>query len=176
MSHSNGYSASEAALGGMPNLAVLIKRRIVNMEHVGRIAKWSIVGLVIALVAIQLVPINRTNPPVETEVPASAEVRSVLRRACYDCHSNETRWPWYTRIAPASWLIAKDVSGGREELNFSTWDRLSAADQAEAISKSWETVAEGEMPPWFYLPLHREARLSADDRELLRAWAASAGR
>lgn len=145
------------------------------MRFVVRIAKWSIVALVLALVAIQLVPIDRTNPRVETEVPASTEVRSVLRRACYDCHSNETRWPWYTRIAPASWLIARDVSEGREELNFSTWDRLSAEDRAEAIRKSWETVDDGEMPPWFYLPLHPEARLSADDRALLRAWAASAG-
>lgn len=145
------------------------------MRFAVRIAKWSIVVLVIALVAIQLVPVDRTNPPVGTEVPASAEVRSVLRRACYDCHSNETRWSWYTRIAPASWLIARDVSEGREELNFSTWDRLSAEDRAEAIRKSWETVDEGEMPPWFYLPLHPEARLSADDRALLRAWAASAG-
>ncbi len=145
------------------------------MRFAVRMAKWSIVALVVALVAIQLVPIDRTNPPVETEVPASVEVRSVLREACYDCHSNETRWPWYTRIAPASWLIAKDVSEGREELNFSTWDGLSAEDQAEAIRESWETVDEGEMPLWFYVPLHPEARLSADDRALLRAWAASAG-
>jgi hypothetical protein len=156
-------------------LSVLLEGRIADMRIVARIAKWSILALVIALVAIQLVPIDRTNPPVETEVPASAEVRSVLRRACYDCHSNETKWPWYTRIAPASWLIAKDTSEGREELNFSTWDRLSAGDQAEAIRKSWETVDEGEMPPWFYLPLHPEARLSADDRVLLRDWAASVG-
>ena len=139
-----------------------------------RIAKWSFWHW--------SSPLSRSNwcrrtdeSPIGTEVPAGAEVRSVLRRACYDCHSNETRWPWYTRIAPASWLIAKDVSQGREELNFSTWDRLSAEDQAEAIRESWESVVDGEMPPWFYLPLHPDAHLSADDRALLRAWAASAG-
>ncbi len=90
------------------------------MKYMRRIAKWTIAVLIIALVAIQLVPVDRTNPPVETEVPATVEVRSILRRACYDCHSNETVWPWYTRIAPISLLVARDVHEGREALNLST--------------------------------------------------------
>ena len=140
-----------------------------------RIAKWTIAVLVIALLVIQVVPVDRTNPPVETEVPAAAEVREVLRRACYDCHSNETVWPWYSRIAPVSWLVAHDVHEGREELNFSTWNRLTTRDQVKALHESWEKVEEGEMPLWFYLPAHPEARLSSQDRSVLHAWSLSMG-
>ncbi|MDQ2931377.1 MAG: heme-binding domain-containing protein [Gemmatimonadota bacterium] len=131
--------------------------------------------LIIVLGAVQLVPVDRTNPPVETEIPATAQVRSVLRRACYDCHSNETVWPWYSRIAPVSWLVAHDVHDGREELNFSTWNRYTTEQQLKKLKKSGNEVAEGEMPPSIYFPLHPDARLSADDRALLRAWAQAVG-
>lgn len=132
-------------------------------------------ALVLVLVAIQLVPVDRTNPPVESEVDAPAEALSVLRRACYDCHSNETRWPWYARIAPVSWLVARDVREGRAELNFSTWNRLDARRRAKLAQESFEEASEGEMPPWFYLPLHPEARLSQADLAALGAWARAAG-
>ncbi len=138
-----------------------------------RFVVLSFTVLTLAFLGIQLVPVERKNPPVETEVPASEEVRSILRRACYDCHSNETRWPWYSRIAPVSWLVARDVHEGREELNFSTWNRLSTKKQVEALHESWETVEEGEMPPWYYLPPHPDARLSARDRTALRDWSRS---
>ncbi len=145
------------------------------MKHVRRIAKWVLAVLIVALGAIQLVPVDRTNPPVETEAPATAQVRSVLRRACYDCHSNETVWPWYSRIAPVSWLVAHDVKEGREKLNLSTWNRYTTKEQLKKLKESWEEVAEGEMPPWMYLPPHPDARLSADDRALLRAWSQDVG-
>jgi hypothetical protein len=140
-----------------------------------RIVSWTLGVLAVVLVAIQLVPVERTNPPVEEEVDAPEEVVQVLRRACYDCHSNETVWPWYSRVAPASWLAVRDVTKGREELNFSTWNRLSTRERVEAMQESWEEVEEGEMPPWFYLPPHPEALLSPEDRELLRRWAESRG-
>jgi len=145
------------------------------MKHIEmrRIAKWGVVATIIAIGAIQLVPVDRTNPPVETEVPADAEAGAVLRRACYDCHSNETVWPWYSRIAPVSWLVARDVREGREELNLSTWNRYTTKQQIKKLKESWEEVAEGEMPPWLYLPPHPDARLSAGDREVLRAWSRS---
>jgi len=138
-----------------------------------RIAKWALALLALALVVIQFVPVEHTNPPVESEVPASPEVRSVLRRACYDCHSNETVWPWYSRIAPVSWLVANDVEEGREELNFSTWNRLTTKRQIKLLHEAWEMVEEEEMPLWFYLPLHPEARLSTEDLSLLREWSQS---
>ena len=137
----------------------------------GRVLKWSGVILAVVFVIIQFIPVDRSNPPVEAEVPASPEVRQVLRRACYDCHSNETVWPWYSRVAPVSWLVARDVHEGREHLNFSTWNRISTQDQVEALHESWEEVAEGEMPLWLYLPPHPEARLTDRDRASLRSWA-----
>ena len=122
-------------------------------------------GLLV-FVVIQVVPYGRshTNPPV-TKEPAwpSARVRELADRACFDCHSNQSRWPWYSHVAPMSWLVQRDVDEGREHLNFSEWDRPQrhAKDAAEEL-------AEGEMPPWFYLPLHAEARLSdAEKAELI---------
>jgi hypothetical protein len=131
--------------------------------------------VLVLFVLAQLVPISRTNPPVEEEVAAPAEVRAVLERSCYDCHSHATRWPWYARVAPASWLLAYDVSEGREHLNFSTWNRYDAEERAENLDEIDEMVSEGEMPPWFYLPLHVEASLSQADKATLRAWTGRSG-
>ena len=135
-----------------------------------RIGKWLAAVLAILFGVIQLVPVERTNPAIEEEVPAPVDVHSVLKRACYDCHSNETVWPWYSRIAPASWQIAQDVREGRAAVNFSTWNRLGTEEQSEAMLATWEEVAEGEMPPSLYLPLHPEANLSEADRAILREW------
>ena len=145
------------------------------MRNGRRIAKWSTASFVLALLVIQIVPVSRTNPAVESEVPASAEVRALLRRACYDCHSNETVWPWYSHVAPVSWLVASDVSEAREKLNFSTWNRRTPAQQTKAIQRCWREVERGDMPLWFYLPMHPKARLSEEDRSILRQWADSAG-
>lgn len=129
-----------------------------------------LVGGAIALVGAQVIPVSRTNPPVEAEVPASPEVRQILRRACYDCHSNETVWPGYAYVAPFSWLIASDVNRGRNHVNFSTWNRYSPADRAEHLADVWDEVSQGEMPLAIYLPLHPEARLSDADKAALEAW------
>ena len=141
--------------------------------------RWLIglvVLLVIALVGIQFVPIERHNPPVALDIPTSPEVKAVLKQSCYDCHSHETVWPWYSRIAPVSWLVAKDVLAGRDELNFSTWDQYSVKEQVKKTHESWEEVAEGEMPPWFYIAAHRKASVSTGNRTVLREWARIARR
>ena len=127
-------------------------------------------GIGVVFLAFQLVPIDRENPPVETEVSAPPEVRQVLERACYDCHSNESQWPWYGYVAPASWLVAYDIEEAREHMNFSTWNRYDREEQLHLIEEVWEEVDEGEMPPFFYTPLHSHANLDANDRDLLRAW------
>jgi hypothetical protein len=127
----------------------------------------------VALVAIQFVPVPRSNPPVETEVPAPAPVREILKRACYDCHSHETRWPWYSRVAPVSWLVAHDVDEAREHVDFSAWNRYDPPKRAKQLEEIWEEVEEGEMPLWFYVLLHPEARLSDEDRAVLRRWTQS---
>jgi hypothetical protein len=136
--------------------------------------KWVTVSglfVLVALMASQLVPVETGNPPVTGDIPTSPAVKAILRRACYDCHSNEVKWPWYSRIAPVSWLLARDVRRGRAELNFSTWDRYSTQQRVKKLRESWEEIAVGEMPPWFYLPVHRDARMTAEDRALLRQWA-----
>ena len=143
------------------------------MKQFGRLVKWAGLAFCVAFIAIQLAPVNRTNPPVQGDFRGSAEVVSALRRACYDCHSNETVWPWYSRVAPLSWVIAYDVNKGRAALNFSTWNQFSPERQAEAMKESWEEVAKRKMPTWYYVALHPEARLSANDQSLLRAWSGS---
>jgi hypothetical protein len=137
-----------------------------------KILVWGAAALGVALVAIQLVPTARAeNPVVEEEVVAPAEVMDVLRRSCYDCHSNETRWPWYTAVAPAKWLVHHDVLEGREHLNFSTWNRYDAEERAEKLEELVEEVDEGKMPPWFYTPLHPGSGISEADRAVLAGWA-----
>ncbi len=140
------------------------------MKNVKQVLSWSGITLLAMLVIVQLVPIDRTNPPVGAEVPAPPAVRAVLRRACYDCHSNETVWPWYSRVAPVSWLIASDVHEGRGKMNFSAWNQLPATRQEKLLRKCWGEIAEGEMPPWYYLLVHANAQLSAEDRSTLQAW------
>ena len=128
-------------------------------------------GLVAAFALAQLVPVERTNPPAEAEIVAPPEMRALLRRACYDCHSGETAWPWYAWVAPVSWLIAHDVNDGREELDFSRFESYDAAKQRKKLRESAKEVEEGEMPLWYYVLLHPGARLGAGERQRLVTWA-----
>ncbi len=127
---------------------------------------WQSLSVLVVLgVAIQLVPYGRahTNPPVRRE-PAwdSPTTRELAVRACYDCHSNQTTWPWYASLAPGSWLIQRDVEDGRRKLNFSEWDR----PQREARKVNRE-VGRGQMPPWYYVLLHAQAGLSDGEKQTL---------
>lgn len=122
----------------------------------------------IALLFIQLIPYGRdhSNPPVISEPRwDSADTRALAKRACFDCHSFETAWLWYSRVAPVSWLVQYDVDEGRSELNFSDWRH--GAREGERAGKIAKEVTEGEMPPLVYLLAHPEARLSeAEKRQL----------
>jgi hypothetical protein len=129
------------------------------------------VVLALVFVGIQFVPAGRTNPPATSPLAAPEPVLAVLRRACFDCHSNETRWPWYAYVAPVSWLVVHDTDEGREHLNFSTWGTLKPTAQSSKASECVEEIEEGEMPLAPYLWMHSEARISAADLEVLRAWA-----
>ena len=131
--------------------------------------------VIILLIAIQFVPVNKINPPVTGEIKAPENVMQILRTSCYDCHSNEVKWPWYSNIAPASWLVAYDVKEAREHINFSEWQSYSAEDKADDIEEIWEEVKEGEMPLWYYLILHSEAELSENDKVILKDWVDSGG-
>lgn len=139
-----------------------------------RLKKFAI-GLTALLVVIQFVPIRGTNPPVGGEPQMSPEVREVLSRSCFDCHSNRTVWPWYSRVAPLSWWIVHHVDEGREHLNISTWETLSPEDQKDALEEVVEDVQEGEMPLGSYVVGHPKARLSDRDKQLLIDWARGQG-
>lgn len=132
------------------------------------------IGAVALLILIQLVPFGRqhTNPPVVQEPNwDSPQTRQLAVRACFDCHSNETVWPWYSNIAPVSWLVQNDVNEGRGRLNFSEWGRGETE-----IDEVGEVVRRGEMPPSYFVMLHPDARLTAAEQEaLIRGLMATAG-
>jgi Haem-binding domain len=128
-------------------------------------------GLIIFLIVLQFVPAERINPPEHGEFTAPADVQTILRRACYDCHSNETNWPWYSEIAPASLLMARDVKEGRREVNFSLWAKYDERRRTRKVKEIANEVDKGDMPPWYYVPLHPDAKLSAADRQLIITWA-----
>ena len=133
----------------------------------GRLAIRGFGGLLVLLVLIQLVPYGRdhANPPVQAE-PAwdSPQTRTLFYRACGDCHSNQTTWPWYSNVAPISWLVAHDTLDGRRSFNVSEWGRpRNKGDEAAKETR------RGSMPPWFYTPLHPDARLTQAEQQTLIA-------
>lgn len=132
-----------------------------------RVLILGFVAVIGGFLLIQIVPYgrNHNNPPVTSE-PAwnNPQTRELAQQACFDCHSNETVWPWYSNIAPVSWLVQHDTEDGRRQLNFSTWNEGGKGRELEEIT---EVVAEGEMPPAMYLIMHPEARLTAAEKQAL---------
>ena len=133
-------------------------------------------GLLVFLVLAQFVRIDKTNPPVEQEknfaniVNAPANITSMLKKSCYDCHSYETKYPWYTNIAPVSWWIKGHINEAREELNFSEWASYSDKRKKHKLEECGEMIGEGDMPLRAYLWQHSEARLSDAQRTELVNW------
>lgn len=128
-----------------------------------------LLGVVVLLVAAQFVPYGRNHTnPTATGGPLwpDQHTRSLAKRACFDCHSNQTAWPWYTRIAPISWLSQWDVARGRGAFDFSEWDKRPHDSTSAALARA---VRNGSMPPWFYLPLHPSAELTASEKATLAA-------
>ena len=127
---------------------------------------YAVAGVVVVAAGIQLVPVERTNPPAdptgsfEAVAAPAPEVAALVGKACKDCHSNETVWPGYSRIAPASWLVARDVQQGRARLNLSEWRLLSPEMSRLRIQAMCEEARDGEMPPLQYRLIHSDARLS----------------
>jgi len=120
---------------------------------------------------MQLIPIQRNNPKTDSslEIKAATNVKAIFKRSCYDCHSNETKWPWYSNIAPMKWFIARDVDVGRQWLNFSVWESYDEKKKKK-LKKMIFTAIELAMPLGMYLQAHPEAKLSTKDRETIRNW------
>ncbi len=134
------------------------------------LVKKLLIGAAALFVVIQLVPVDRTNPPVTARLETPPAVDAVLRRSCYDCHSNETTWPWYSYIAPVKFLVAQDVRRGRELINFSTWNDDPEPIRVGNAELVWEEVEDGEMPMGVYTVMHPDAKLSDADKAVLREW------
>lgn len=117
---------------------------------------------------IQLIPVYRTNPPVISDCDAPPDVKLILKRSCYDCHSYETIWPFYSYIAPVSWLVARDVDKGRKELNFSDWQEFR--NDGKIRNEILEEIDKGEMPLPMYVMAHPEAKLSETNIAVIRQW------
>ena len=132
--------------------------------------KKVLIALVIIFVGIQFIPVERTNPQVKSEIDASPEVKAIFKKACYDCHSNETKWIWYSKVAPVSFLIADDVKSGRRHLNFSEWD---VDKETKAKDEIWDEIRNEDMPLWSYRIMHSEAKLTQEEKNVIRNWAES---
>jgi hypothetical protein len=142
-----------------------------------KIFRWTAISFAVLFIGLQLVRPAKTNPAIdearrlEQHIQMSAEVKATLKRACYDCHSNETIWPWYSQVAPVSWFVIDHVNHGRSHLNFSDWSRLDRQEQAKMLEGIQETVEGGQMPLASYLLAHSEAKLSPEDKRLIGGWA-----
>ena len=139
--------------------------------------KWILGAFVVVFAVLQLTNPPRTNPaaPAGDDVmatnPPPQQIATILQGACYDCHSDKTRWPWYAHVAPMSWLLASDVRNGRRHVNFSEWPH----GDADRAARLWEDIRDevdyNDMPPVQYKLMHPPARLTAAQRQELIQWA-----
>ena len=146
------------------------------MKRVWKIFRWLvIIGFGLFLIA-QFIRPAKTNPvadpslAIESHVQVDSRVAGILDRSCNDCHSNKTRWPWYSHVAPVSWFVIDHVNVGRSELNFSEWGSYNRRDQDGKLRQICREVTNGAMPLSSYTPMHAGSELSADDVITLCDW------
>lgn len=145
-----------------------------------KVLRYTLMGLAALLILVQFVP--NELPEVAPENPADllkgdwvqADVAQLLKTSCYNCHSNETDYPWYSYVAPSSWLVARDVRKARKELNLSTWTNLDVTDKLSKLDDISEEVGEGNMPLPIYTFMHPSAKLSEQQRQLIVQWTETA--
>jgi hypothetical protein len=115
---------------------------------------------------------DRSNPSINGDLSAPPVVKDAIERACYDCHSNQTRWPWYSAVAPFSWWIHHEVEAGRMRLNFSSWTDYASdpGTEDQKLDEAARLIASGAMPPWYYRAMHRQARLTLAERVAITRW------
>src|SRR6266481_4758170 len=142
-----------------------------------RIFRWVFITLVCAFVAIQFIRPAKTNPAIdptqtiESRLQVSPQAEAILDRSCNDCHSNKTRWPWYSNVAPVSWLVISDVDQARINMNLSEWGKRDRDRQSKKLQQMCDEVTDGAMPLSVYTPMHPGSKLSADDVKTLCDWA-----
>ena len=135
--------------------------------------KKILLAIVALLVLIQFIRIDKTNPEVVlkndfiTVTNPPENIATILKTSCYDCHSNESKYPWYTNISPIAWWVKHHINEGREELNFSEWATFTDKRKKHKLEECFEMVEEAEMPLESYLITHGEAKLSATQKEEL---------
>ena len=132
--------------------------------------KKILIAVIIILVGIQFIPVERTNPPVTQDIHPPENVALILKTSCYDCHSNETIWPWYSYVAPVSFLVSGDVHNGRKRLNFSEWDRYDVKRRNKKMDGILELVEKGVMPLSIYTTMHSDAKLNAEKIKTIKEW------
>lgn len=139
--------------------------------------KRVLIGFVVLIIAIQFLRPDRLNfqedssKHLKAYVKVPEEITHILIRSCNDCHSNTTRWPWYSEIAPASWLVADDVQSGRRHLNFSEWGTYSQKKMGKKLYQIAEVAGDSSMPLTAYLLMHADAKLNSAERKMLGNWA-----
>jgi hypothetical protein len=144
--------------------------------RIQKILKWTAIALAVIFIGLQFIRPARTNPPIDESRTIQArtqltpEAAAILDRSCNDCHSNQTRWPWYTNVAPVSWFVINHVNAGREEMNLSDWAQYSTDEQDHLLKKICREVKSGGMPLSSYLRLHHDAKLSEEDVKVLCDW------
>lgn len=133
--------------------------------------KITILVFFVILLLMQVIQVEKTNPVSDSslEMKAPKEIKELLVNACYDCHSNQTVWPWYSSIAPASWIINGHVEDGRRSLNFEEWESYTEKEKTKHLKEIYRSVY-ASMPPKDYIRMHDKADLSKEERELIRVW------
>lgn len=133
--------------------------------------KRTLLIFLIIFIVMQFIQTDKTNPKVDKniEIKASEEVMKIFKTACYDCHSNETVYPWYSNIAPFSWVVSNHINEGRKALNFSTWENYSDEEKKEHLKDIYRTVYAA-MPLPSYIFAHEEANLTKKQRSTVRDW------
>lgn len=141
-----------------------------------KVLKVLLLLLLAAFIVIQFWRIDKSNPEFDQSMDLISmtnpptEVAQMLRSACYDCHSNETIWPWYSNMAPTSWMLEQHVEDGRDNINFSYWGEFDAEDKIYILEEMIEEIEEAEMPLPGYLITHSDAKLSEAQTQLLIDW------
>lgn len=150
------------------------------MQRIWRVARWLVMIGVVLFASAQLIRPAKTNPvsdrslALESQMQVKPDVAAILDRACADCHSNKTRWPWYSHVAPVSWFVIDHVNHGRSHLNFSEWGSYDKSKQRKLLEGTCELVREGGMPLTSYMPLHPEAKLTEKDKKAICDWTQTA--